>query len=340
MTVVSDRSAMQLEGGRTLSSGRRALFAFLAVFVATLGTALLGLAFTDHGLVVLWPAAGLITGIWLIAPRDLRPAVIAGIALGLCTGGLLVGRHWSIHVLSIVGNIGEAWLVGALLERWVERPFRLETLQQVGYFIAAIGISVSLGGMVGSFALLYTPVGGDYGFGKIWWTWISARGIGMLTVAPAVIALGTMSRRSLDLAWRYGKGSLGVLVGVTVLAYMIVSVELPHSDVLALLALLVVVYPFILWIAARNEPAWTYISLLLLTLVVVWRLGHGGGLMRRNVEVGQAFLLVSSLWSLTLAVVWEQQRRAMASAQNSERSMRHALAAGRGFTFEYDPRSD
>ena len=224
---------------------------------------------------------------------------------------MLAGRPWSLHLFSIVSNIGEAWLVGVLLERWVERPFRLETLHQVGYFIAAIGIAVGLGGIVGSFALLYLPAGGNYGFGKLWWTWVSVRGLGMLTVAPAVIALGTMSRRSIDIVWRDGKGSLSMLLGVTVIAYMIVSVELPQSDVLALLALLVVVYPFILWIAARNEPAWTYVSLLLLTLVVVWRLGHGGGLLRRNVEVGQAFLLVSSLWSLTLAVVWEQQRRAM-----------------------------
>jgi signal transduction histidine kinase/CheY-like chemotaxis protein len=162
----------------------------------------------------------------------------------------------------------------------------------------------------------------------------------MLTVTPAVIAVATMSRRSLKGVWRDGVGSLAVVVGVTAFAYMVVSVEMPRSDVLSLLVLLVVVYPFILWIAARREPAWTFVSLLLFTLVIVWRLGHGGGLLRGNVLVGQAFLLVSGLWSLTLAVVMEQQRRATASAQRSERSMRHALAAGRGFTFDYDPRAD
>ncbi|MGI9247223.1 MAG: hybrid sensor histidine kinase/response regulator, partial [Steroidobacteraceae bacterium] len=84
----------------------------------------------------------------------------------------------------------------------------------------------------------------------------------------------------------------------------------------------------------------TYVALLLVTLVVVWRLGHGGGIFRDSAEVAQAFLFVSSLWSLTLAVVMEQQRRDRDQAQRSERSMSEALAAGRGFTFDYDPQRD
>jgi signal transduction histidine kinase/ActR/RegA family two-component response regulator len=149
-----------------------------------------------------------------------------------------------------------------------------------------------------------------------------------------------MPKSHLQAAWRDGKGAIALMLVILGGAYALISAEFIHSDLLNLLALLVVVYPFLLWIAARREPAWTYVSLLLLTLVVVWRLGQGGGLLQGNVQVAQSFLLVSSLWALTLAVVLEQQRRAMDSAQRSERSMRQALGAGRGFTFDYDPRSD
>jgi signal transduction histidine kinase len=107
-----------------------------------------------------------------------------------------------------------------------------------------------------------------------------------------------------------------------------------------LLVLLALAYPTMLWIAARSEPLWSYVGLLLLTLAVGWRLGHGAVLFGRSIDEAQAFIVLSSLWALTLAAVMEQQRRAARNAQRSERSMRDALAAGRGFTFDYDPRTD
>ncbi len=69
-------------------------------------------------------------------------------------------------------------------------------------------------------------------------------------------------------------------------------------------------------------------------------MGHGGGIFGDDVVAAQAFLLVTSLWALTLAVVMHQQRLARTSAQDSERRMRDAIAAGRGFTFDYDPQRD
>ena len=347
MTVLPDRSGPDLDRGQTLLN-RQPLLAFCAVSLATLFTALLGLALTERGLAVIWPAAGLVTGIWLITPRVLRPAAVAGVATGLVAGGMLSGRPLSMNVFSVCANLGEAWVVSALLARWTDKPVRLETLSQAGYFVAAVGVAVGVCGFFGSLVLLRLPPGTGSSFGELWQVWVTSRGLGMLTVTPAVIAVGMMSRRSIATAWRDGSGSLAVMAVITAFTYVLVTIEMPRteglsqprSDVLALLVLLVVVYPFILWIAAQRAPAWTYVSLLLFTLVIVWRLGHGGGLLRGNVLVGQAFLLVSSLWSLTLAVVMEQQRRATASAQRSERRMRHALAAGRGFTFVYDPRAD
>jgi signal transduction histidine kinase/CheY-like chemotaxis protein len=341
VTVVSDRSATSA-GGEGLAAGavRRALLAALSSFGLTLGTALLGLALTNGGLAVLWPAAGMVTGLWLITPPSLRRPVLAGIVAGLFLGNLLAGRPLAMNLMFIAANCGEAWLVGRLLERWVPRPIRIETLSQVGYFIAAVGVAVATGGLLGAALLPLVSAGGGFGFAKLWTMWVTVRGLGMLTVTPAVIALGSMRRGSIEGLWRDGKGTLGVMLGVGAVAYVLISAELARNDLLAFLALLVVVYPFLLWIAARREPVWTYVSLLLITLIVVWRLGYADGLMQGNVQVAQAFLLVSSLWALTLAVVLEQQRRAKDSAQRSERSMRDALAAGRGFTFEYDPRTD
>jgi integral membrane sensor domain MASE1 len=270
----------------------------------------------------------------------MRPPVLAAMAAGLFVSNVLAGRPLPMNVLFVIANCGEAMLVGVLLKFWVGHPIRLDTLPQVGYFIAAVGITVTVGGSIGSPVLHWLSVAGGLGISELWQMWISARGLGMLTVTPAIVALAQMPKSRFQEAWRDGKGAMALILGILGGAYALISADFIHSDLLNLLALLVVVYPLLLWIAARREPAWTYVSLLLLTLVVVGRLGHGGGMLQGNVQVAQSFLLVSSLWALTLAVVLEQQRRAMDSAQRSERRMRHALAAGRGFTFDYDPHSD
>ncbi len=341
VTVVSDGPVTQLgnEEARVLAQ-RQAWLVFVGAFGLTFATAWLGFALTDRFLAVIWPAAGLITGIWLVTPRALRPAALAGVALALIVSSLLAGKSWSVILLSLVTNIGEAWVVGVLLERWIGRPIKIESLPEAGYFVAAVGCTVCVCGFLGSVVLRYLPAGQGLGLGQLWRIWVSSRGLGMLTITPAVIALGAMSRQSFSVAWQDGKGTIGMVLGMALIAYVVFRVEVAQSELLALLVLLVVVYPFILWLAARREPAWTYFALLFVTLILILRLGQEGGLLRGNVQVAQAFLLVSSFWSLTLAVVMEQQRRAMDSARRSERSMRHALAAGRGYTFEYDPRDD
>jgi signal transduction histidine kinase/ActR/RegA family two-component response regulator/integral membrane sensor domain MASE1 len=280
-----------------------------------------------------------IVGLWLITPRPLQRALVLGAAAGLFAGNLMAGRPLAVNLTFIVANVGEAWLVATLLRRWSGEPAELRTLKQIAQFILVVGSTVTIGGALGSAVLQVIPgVGTDYL--ADWGSWIRARGVGMLTVAPAVVALGSLRRAHVRRMWREGKLTLLALAAAVAATYGVVGLERAPNDLLALLVLLALVYPLVLFVAARSEPVWTYLALLLATLAVVWRLGHGGGMFRGNIEVAQAFLFVSSLWSLTLAVVMDQQRRARNLAQASERSMREALAAGRGFTFDFDPRHD
>ena len=303
------------------------------------GAAILGLAFVYRGLAVVWPAAGVVVGLWLITPQRLRLPVMAGLALGLFAGNAVSGRPLGLNLMFVAANLGEAWLLARLLKSRNGLPARLETLPQVGWFIAAAAATVSVGGAVGSAIILVVPqVGFDYL--QNWTMWVRSRGLGVLTVAPAVITFGTMTRPALLEAWRQRNTIAPALAAAAIVTYLLVSVDSNGNELLALLVLLALVYPLLLVVAARSEPAWTYAALLLITLNVVWHLGHGGGLFSDNVLAAQAFLLVSSLWALTLAVVMHQQRLARINAQDSERRMRHAIAAGRGFTFDYDPQRD
>ena len=326
--------------GRLLATfGGAALPAALGAFAASFGTAVLALAFVHRGLAVLWPAAGVVVGLWLIAPPRLRTPVVWGLALGLFASNVVGGRPLGLNLMFVAANLGEAWLLAGLLERWTGRPARLETLPQVAWFITAVVITVTVGGAIGSAVLLAMPqVGFDYV--QNWTLWVRSRGLGMLTVAPAVIAFGTMRRPALLQAWRQRSSIAPALAAAVIVTYLMVGVDFQGNDLLSLLVLLALVYPLVLVVAARSEPAWAYAGLLLITLTVVWRLGHGGGIFGGNVIAAQAFLLVSSLWVLTLAVVMQQQRLARVNAQDSERRMREAIAAGRGFTFDYDPRRD
>ena len=323
----------------TDGTGGRAWSAALVAMVLTLSTAALGLAITEGGLALFWPAAGMVTGLWLVTPRDRRRTVLVGLALGLAIGNVIAGRPPSVNALFVCANLGEAWLVGWLLERSMGTPVELRTLAQSARFIFVVALAVTVGGALGSAALLaFTDVGD--GYLATWTLWMRARGLGMLTIAPAVVSLGSKRRWWFERAWRENSATLVALVLILALTYLMVSVDVSGAELLALLLLLALVYPLILFVAARSEPVWTYVALLLITLVLVWRVDHGGGIFRGSTEVAQAFLFVTSLWALTLAVVMEQQRHARDRALRSERSMRDALAAGRGFTFDYDPRRD
>jgi signal transduction histidine kinase len=319
--------------------GGAGLPAALAAFAASFGAAVLGLAFVHRGLAVVWPAAGVVVGLWLITPHRLRTPVLSGLALGLFASNAVGGRSLGLNLMFVAANLGEAWLLARLLGRWTGRPVRLETLPQVAWFIAAVAVTVTVGGAIGSAILVAIPqVGFDYV--QNWTLWVRSRGLGMLTVAPAVIAFGTMTRPALLQAWRQWRSIAPALGAAAIVTFVLVSVDFQGNEMLSLLVLLALVYPLVLVVAARSEPAWAYAGLLLITLSVVWRLGHGGGIFAGNVIAAQAFLLVSSLWVLTLAAVMHQQRLTRVNAQDSERRMRHAIAAGRGFTFDYDPRRD
>ena len=339
MTVLERAESAPRHDQALALDSRSGAVAALVAFALSLGTAILGLAFTYRGLAVVWPAAGVVTGLWLVTPARHRYPVVAGITAGLLAGNLIAGRTLLLNVMFIGANLGEAWLVTALLRRWIGQPIQLSTLRQVGWFILAVALTVTIGGAIGASGLVRVPAIGQ-SYVDNWFMWVRSRGIGMLTVAPAVIALATTPRRSLAEMWRDGKVTLVTMAALVLLASTLVSFRISSNELLSLLFLLAIVYPLILLVAARSEPVWTYISLLAVTLLVVWRLGRGGGLFDGDVEVAQAFMFVTSLWALTLAVVLEQQRRAREKAQFSERSMRAALAAGRGFTFDYDPLAD
>lgn len=339
MATAQGSKLAQRPASRAAASLKTGLPAALVAFTATFGAAILGLAFVHRGLAAIWPAAGVVVGLWLITSPRLRAPVVVGIAFGLFASNLAGGRSLGLNLMFVVANLAEAWLLAALLERVAGLPARLETLPQAAWFIVAVAGTVTVGGAIGSAILVAIPqVGFDYL--QNWSLWVRSRGLGMLTVAPAVIAFGTMTRPALVQAWRQRRSIAPALGAAAIVTFLLVSVEHRPNELLAMLVLLALVYPLVLVIAARSEPAWTYAALLLITLSVVWRLGHGGGIFGENVIAAQAFLFVSSLWALTLAVVMHQQRLARINAQDSERRMRDAIAAGRGFTFDYDPRRD
>ena len=153
MTVLErSESAPRHDQALALDSRSGAVAALIA-FALSLGTAILGLAFTYRGLAVVWPAAGVVTGLWLVTPARHRYPVVAGITAGLLAGNLIAGRTLLLNVMFIGANLGEAWLVTALLRRWIGQPIQLSTLRQVGWFILAVALTVTIGGAIGAIGL-------------------------------------------------------------------------------------------------------------------------------------------------------------------------------------------
>jgi PAS domain S-box-containing protein len=260
-------------GRRWLASVRLAVAIFVAYFLA----ARLGLSLQSQpdGLAVFWPAAGVATGILIAFGRDVRWPVVVGVIAATSAANLTSDRTvWSSSVFALC-NAGEALLVAWLIERYVSRDFTLTRLRHVAGFWAAVivGTAISAVGGALTIKLLHSP---DAPFLITWRHWFESDAIGIVTVAPMMLALAALARVPTP--------RLEVIEGVTVLAAiaamtgMIIFVlpEIWWDNVVPVELL----FPLLLWLSARCRLAFTSAAIFVVSLIVVcavtFDIGHFG----------------------------------------------------------------
>jgi signal transduction histidine kinase/ActR/RegA family two-component response regulator len=311
------------------------LVAIWGAFTVALGIAYflaarlsLALLLETDGVAVFWPAAGIAAGAVISVGSAARFPVIVGVMAATIFGNLLSDRNiWSSIVFAAC-NAGEAVLVAGLIERFFGSPFSLDRLNRVlGLFAAAvIGPAVSgIGGTLG-YVLFHSSTTPAL---TIWYHWFASDAIGIITVAPLLIVLGS-ALRGLQPRKAVLEGA-AALVSVTAFSALFLYLpSVPWADNL----IIAVTLPVFLWIGARFGPILTAVATSITSFTILWAAIFGIGifdslhlLLADRVRSAQADIMIFSFSGLILAALFSERRQHEAKLEESEEQLRDALSA-------------
>ena len=305
----------------------------LYVLSARLSLALL----TPDGVAVFWPAAGVAAGALIAFGPRARWAVVAGTMVATIVANLLGDRNLLSSIVFAICNAGEALLAAALIERFFSSPFNLNRLRHVLGLLGAAIIATAVSGIGGTlgFALFHSPTAPLL---VTWQNWFASDALGIITIAPLVIGLASATREP--------PGPNETIEGLAALASLIVMsvivIALPPEPWTTVVPI-ALLFPVLLWIAARCRPVFAAAAAFIVTLAIVWTttigVGHFGdpGLpMADRVLAARAGILAVALCAYVLAALFAERRQHEAALAESEARLQEALTAGAVTTFVWD----
>jgi PAS domain S-box-containing protein len=293
----------------------------IAVSIAYFLAARLSLALLTKpdGVAVFWPAAGVAAGVLVALGPSARLPVAAGAIAATIVANLLGDRNiWSAVVFALC-NAGEAVLTAGLIERYFGPPFSLDRLRNVLAFFAAavVGAGVSgIGGTAG-YVLFHSSSSPVL---TIWYHWFTSDALGIVTVAPLFIGLGLATRDPPP--WTEVIEGAVLLITLTAMSALIVFLPRePWASVLSIAML----FPLLLWLAARCRPVFSATAAFIVALTIVWTTTFGIGIfgdsgfpIAERVLAAQAGILAVSLCALALTALFCELRRHQAALAESE----------------------
>ena len=311
----------------------------LAVGVAYFLAARLSLALLTKpdGVAVFWPASGVAAGILIALGPAARLPVVAG-AIGATIAANLLGDRnlWSALVFALC-NAGEAVLAAAMIERYFGSPFGLDRLRHVLGLLGAATLAAAVSGIGGTlgFVWFHSPTAPAL---TIWQHWFASDALGILTVAPLIIGLPSFvsdppPRRE------FVEGFLALSTLVVMSALVVLLPSKPWAMVLAATLL----FPLLLWLAARCRPASASAAAFIVALTIVGMTTFGIGVfgdagvpLADRILGAQSGILAISLCALVLAALFAERRRHEAVLTESEARLQEALTAGAVIAFDWD----
>lgn len=270
----------------------------------------IGLVLKPEGVAVFWPAAGISSGVLIaLGSRRARWPVAAGVTLAtIAIHALTADPLWAGAALGL-SNAAEALITAELIELYFVSNFQFDRVVQVlGLLVAAIvGTVISgIGGAV-TYRLFNGPSAEIL---TTWQHWFASDAIGIIAVAPLVIGLAAAIRqpppRGELIEGASALAALAVMTGI--------AISLPEESwkTVAPVALL---FPMLLWVAARCRPAFAAAAAFLVSMSVVttavFGVGHFGDVslsMADRVAQAQAAVLFVALGAYVLAALFAERR--------------------------------
>ena len=292
---------------------------------------------TPDGVAVFWPAAGIAAGALIVLGPSARLAVVVGTMAATILANMLGDRNFWSSVVFALCNAGEAVLTAALLEHYFGSGFSLNRLRNVLGLIASAIVATAISGVGGTLGFVYFH-GGTTSPLVTWQNWFASDALGIITVAPLIIGLATSSREPSAQSEPL-EGSLA-LTALLVMSLVVIFLPPAPWKTVVPIALL---FPLLLWIAARCRPVYAAAAAFIITIAIVWTttvgvgyFGDPGLAMADRVLTAQASILAIALCAYVLAALFAERRRSEAALMESEASLQEALTAGAVTAFVWD----
>jgi PAS domain S-box-containing protein len=298
----------------------------VALGIAYFLAARLGLALrVEPGIAPFWPAAGIAVGALIALGPGVRLPVAAAVVVATAAANVTTGRNpWLASAFGLV-NAGQSLFTAWLIERWFGRAFNLEDAPQVvGFLVAsAVGAAMAAAGAAVAVSLVHSAASCP----NVWRLWFASCLLGIVTVAPLLIALDETLR---DPPTRR-ESIEGAIVLTTLIALSAFLFSVPEGSWAAALRE-AVVFPFLLWVAIRCRPVFAAAATFVVALTVIgsttFSIVHFGEVslpLADRMLAAQTFALTAGVSVLLVAALFADRRRSESSLKVSAERLQLAL---------------
>jgi two-component sensor histidine kinase/integral membrane sensor domain MASE1 len=270
----------------------------------------LALLTKPDGVAVFWPAAGVAAGVLIaVGPRARWPIAVG--AMGATIIANLLGDRtiWSAIVFALC-NAGEALLTAGLIEYYFGSAFNLGRLRYVLGLLAAAIVATAVSGIGGTvgYVLFHHSTAPVL---TIWRHWFTSDALGIVTVAPLLIGIASAMR---DPPQR-SEATEGLVALVTLTAMSGLLILLPREPWVTVVPI-ALLFPLLLWLAARCRPVFAAAAAFIFALTIVWTTTFGIGIfgdtsfpITERILTAQAGILAVALCALVLASLFAERRQ-------------------------------
>ena len=324
-TALRDPAPPPLRGGSPGATVVR-LAAFAAAYSLAAWLAGLSQAGPDS-VTAVWPASGVVLALLVQSDRRRWRVWLPAVWIVNTVQALVSGLPWLVAIGYSTIDVVEGALAASLLVRTVGAPITLERLEEV---VALVGVAaIASNAVTALLGAAVTVAWRGVPFWRTWFTWWMSNGVGMLLVAPLL------------LAWRDGVARLrdggrwaavevgGLLTTLAVVALLVFPgasrVDPSHGSLPYL------VFPWLMWAALRTGPFFATAASMVVSGVAVWHTVRGIGLFATAPDAAaggilgvQVFVSVAVLSALLPAAVVAERRRAQASLERFRLLSEHA----------------
>lgn len=284
-----------------------AVLAGLAYFLAAHLS--LSLQTKPDGVAVFWPAAGISSGLLIAMGRPGRWPTLIGVTAAIVAANLMSDRNIWASCAFAVCNAVEAIVVSGLIQRYFGTGFGLDQLRQVLGLITAAVAGTAIAGLLAAVAYARFHASNAPMFAT-WAHWFTSDCMGIITVAPLLIGLFAAARDKPSR--RELVEGTAVLVMLALATLFIVSLPREIWETTEPEALL---FPMLLWLAARCRPVFAAAGGFLVTLAIVvttiFNVGHFGDPsipLQGRIIHSQSVILFLTLSALVLAALFEERK--------------------------------